>query len=665
MSKKIFLLLLTIFFVAIAYSQTSANEITGGKIQLSGKLLDAESGYPVSYANIGIGKLGIGTVSNMDGEWTLWIPSSATGEKVTISCLGYTTQNEYVSNLLENKVRKIRQTNYQLGEVVVVPDTLINYILKKAYKDIRINYPSSPTLTQGFYRETQRLSDSLYLYFNEAVLNVYKNTYRNQSNFGQIEVEKSRKNVYPGIDSLNDVRFYGGPHFPNDLDIVFSRWDFIRPSEFKKWNYDLEGMFKDSLSFIYTLRFYNRESPNTNYRGKIYIDANSYAYVGFDLTLAGANTSSSSVTPTNISYIPGNTSIKIGYTEKDGLKYLSYINYKTNGLNTSSKTRVYKDIEYVTTSIKTDSVNPIPYSRQFDYTDILSIEAKDYDQSYWKDYNILKESDMMDKQRNLMYNDDASTVQLTKTYNKELTQEEKLMMFLKRFTFEGGIAYLPFKYIGGSHLIAYGNDPATDADANYRDVKTQSFGIATMDGTRFELNKNFSVFANIATALYGLEQINGDLGINFRTTVFPKGRWVFLDLGLGASVSNWKFPVYTINNINGFYINNREFDSKSVDVKAGTSGTGLKGLLGISVRMGKKYELFADGSYWLPLLFKKDYVQFIEKEGPFMGKKKAKVDWNDPNLYYYINEGSGNFKQVTPRFIAEPYHIRFGIRSGF
>lgn len=636
-------------------------------LEIGGRILDDESGYPVSYATIGVGKLGLGTVSNIDGDWTLKVPAKSANEKLSIRCLGYTTQEILVSKIVKGSVIHLKQVSYELGEVVVGPDTLVKYILNRAYKEIKSNYPEEPSLTQGFYRETQRTADSLFLYFNEAVLNVYKNTYKNTSNFGQIEVEKSRKNVFPGIDSLNDVRFYAGPHFPNDLDIVFSRWTFIRPSEYKNWRYELEGMYMDSISNVYTITFYNRKMPNTEFRGKMFIDANTYAYLGFELRRAGINTASSAATNTGASYIPGNTIIKIGYTEKEGLQYLSYINYKTNGLNTTTKTRIYKDIEYITTSIKTDTVKPIPFNRQFDYYDILSIKAENYDQSYWKDYNILQESKMMNKQTNLIYGKEQATEQLTRVYNKELTQEEKIMLFLKRFTFDGGVAYNPYRFISGLHLIGYGTDPVP---ANYdqstgplgKDIKSNNFGLSTMDGIRFELNKNFSLFGTISTALYGMEQVQGDLGLNYRLSVFPRGRWVFLDLGVAGSAVNSKFSVTSISNPeNNLNIDGKSFDSRSINVKVGNSGAGAKGYVGISVRMGKKYELFVDGSYYLPLIYNKKYVQFKEASGPLFGKKSSKVDWDDPNLFYYI----GNQKQTTPAFEVDPYHFRFGIRSGF
>jgi len=624
---------------------------------LRGRIMDAKTGEPLSFATISVNQLGIGTASNLDGEWSLKIPPTGAGNKLSINFMGYTSEVYNISDLKEYTVFKLVPSSFQIKEVVVTNRDFIAELLGKAYKAIPENYPTKPTLCSGFYRETQRVSDTLFLCFDEAVLDVYKNTYRNTTNFGQIKVEKSRKNVFPGIDSINNVRFYGGPHFPNDLDIVFSRWDFIRPSEYKKWSYKLEGTFKDSLREVYAISFKNRAAPNSNFQGRIFIDYDNLAYVGFELRRAGlSGVSSSRSTDSEGTYIPGNTNIKIGYTEKDGLYNLGYISYKTNGINTASKVRIYKDIEYVTTSVKTDSVSPIPFGQQFDYTDILSIEADNYDQSYWKDYNILQESNMLSNQTELLYKKEQAIEKLAKVYNKELTQQEKILMFLKRFTFDGGFAYLPVNYMGGHHQISYGT---ANAD---KDISSKYFGISTMDGIRFELTKQLTIFSTLSAALYGIDQIQYDLGLSYRISLFPSGRWFFLDFGLAGSTTNSKVDICNLTNTdNNLKINGKTFDSDEIKVKAGRSAVGARPVAGLAVRMGKKYELFIDGSYFLPLLFKRDYVQFKETDGPFLGKKSTKIDWNDANLNFTID---GN-RISTPRFEVEPYQFRIGIRSGF
>ena len=623
---------------------------------LHGKIIDASSKVPLAYATLSINKLGIGTASNMDGDWTLQVPASAASEVLSVSFMGYTSRTVNISELSGNATIQLQPKSYQMAEIVVTGNDFCKEFLKKAWDAIPQNYPTQPTLCEGFYRETERLKDSTFLYFNEAVLDVYKNSYKNTTNFGQIRVEKSRKNVFPGIDSINDVRFYGGPHFPNDLDIVFSRWDFIRPSDYSNWKIELIGSLKDSVSNIYILSFKNKKLPNSSFQGKMYIDRDSYAFVGFDFWRAGLSNLAAAQLP-NMEYVPGMTSVKIGYIEQNGIYNLGYINYKTNGLNTASKKRIYKDIEYVTTSIQKDSVTPIPFSQQFDYTDILSIEAQPYDSSYWKDYNILEQSKLMNNQANLSYKKEEALQQLTKTYNRELTAEEKALLFLKRFTFDGGIAYLPVHYTGGTHDLTYqGNTWGS------QEVKTTAFGISSMDGIRFELNKKWSLTGTISTALYGVEQLQMDLGAAYRISLAPSGRLIFMDLGMAASNVTTRLELCKLSNPGGnLVLDGKTFDSKNLVLKAGRTGFGLKPSIGFSVRMGKQYELFTDASWFQSLLFKRDYLQLKEADGFFLTRQSVKTEWNNPALQLKVNGQTMN----SPRFEVQPWNVRIGIRSGF
>ncbi len=635
---------------------------------LSGQVLDAETDETAPYVSIRVERLGLMTVSNEDGRWTLKLPSTAAKEIISFKYLGYSTQSIDISRLPNTSVVYLKPSSVELKEVVISPEKKFE-ILRGAWNAITTNYPVEPTLTQGFYRETQRVNDSLFLYFNEAVLNVFKNTYRNNQNFGQIEVTKSRKNVFPGIDSINDVRFYGGPHFPNELDIVFSRWDFIKPSDFKNWSYDLEGGFSDNGHFVYTIAFKHKVSPLSNFQGRMFIDGDSYAYLGFELKRFGlASFNSAEDLSTDAEYVSGTTSIEIGYVEKGDKYILGHINYKTNGINTVSQVRVFKDIEYVTTSIRTESVEPIPYERQFDYTDILSIEADNYDQGFWKDYNVLQESQLQTKQTQLLYGQEKAIEQLTRVYNTELTQQEKTLLFLKRFTFEGGFSFHPLQSKGGNYVIGYGMDPLFSTIPPTGDqAETISFGLSTTDGIRFSLNKNWSLFGTISTALYGMDQFQTSLGLNFRTPLFPSGRWVFLDLGLGPdfSTSMQKLGKMVVPGGN-VTIEGKKLEAPFLQVKAGQQAFGAIGKAGISVRMGKQYELFAEGNYQLRLL-KRSFVQFKEGDGFFLTRSKSKVDWNNANLYLWLDEHQqGNYMRMTsPTFNVEPWYIRIGIRSGF
>ncbi|MFK7951604.1 MAG: carboxypeptidase-like regulatory domain-containing protein [Ekhidna sp.] len=65
---------------------------------MNGVVLNSKTNQPVSYVSIGIANKNIGTVSNMDGEYTLKIPLSLLSDSITFSSIGYHSAKMLASN---------------------------------------------------------------------------------------------------------------------------------------------------------------------------------------------------------------------------------------------------------------------------------------------------------------------------------------------------------------------------------------------------------------------------------------------------------------------------------------------------------------------------------------------------------------------------------------
>lgn len=84
---------------------------------ITGKVLNAESGEPIPYVNIGIIDLGTGTVSSFEGDFTLSYESD--GDSVTFSSIGYQTKRVIVKEL--KKVSEVSlDTKLYVGEEILV-----------------------------------------------------------------------------------------------------------------------------------------------------------------------------------------------------------------------------------------------------------------------------------------------------------------------------------------------------------------------------------------------------------------------------------------------------------------------------------------------------------------------------------------------------------------
>jgi hypothetical protein len=89
-------------------------------------------------------------------------------------------------------------------------------------------------------------------------------------------------------------------------------------------------------------------------------------------------------------------------------------------LNLRNKKTINMMLEYVTNNVRYDSVKPIPYTEQIQAMEAFSEKATTYDESTWKDYNIIEESISNQEQLKLQFSNDESTKVLTSNLKSKL-----------------------------------------------------------------------------------------------------------------------------------------------------------------------------------------------------------------------------------------------------
>lgn len=107
--KKVYFLLLFLTFLNRIHSQTAI-----------GKIIDAKTKAAVMYANVGIIGKSIGTVTNIDGEYSLPLPDSLNNYILKISCIGY---KSYSIKL--NEFKKMGHYTVELEPDIVSLDVVV------------------------------------------------------------------------------------------------------------------------------------------------------------------------------------------------------------------------------------------------------------------------------------------------------------------------------------------------------------------------------------------------------------------------------------------------------------------------------------------------------------------------------------------------------------
>jgi protease II len=177
------LLLLALIIVAFTNAQNTNQNLTpASQKTITGLVVDKTDGTPLPYAYLKLDNVGIGTVTEGDGKFTITIPKKYDSYTITISYLGFEDLQLSVQNFKTKNGETFAMASEatSLNEVVVkAPEKMpsAKALLKKVIKNIPENYANSPTMITGYYRETMK-ENGVYMKYTDAVSNYYEAPYR-------------------------------------------------------------------------------------------------------------------------------------------------------------------------------------------------------------------------------------------------------------------------------------------------------------------------------------------------------------------------------------------------------------------------------------------------------------------------------------------------------
>jgi hypothetical protein len=249
-----------------------------GQMILKGKVSDVKTGEPLPYATLSVKHRPLGTITNMDGEFELYLPTTSAEDTLLAFMLGY---NSYAIRITEIKDFKYMRIQLEvrpvlLNEVVIVAKKVDpKEIVRRALKSINKNYPQYPSLLKGFYRETYEENNRTVI-LAEAALDIYDNGY-----------QKSRPEKVILTNSRSSKSYRNGA-FANT---VVERWNLAAAalnhnpikhrdrfiSTAKEFLLDSVLYYDDRLVYAISFLSYIARFPNFERRNTLYIDAQNFA----------------------------------------------------------------------------------------------------------------------------------------------------------------------------------------------------------------------------------------------------------------------------------------------------------------------------------------------------------------------------------------------------
>jgi hypothetical protein len=282
-------------------------------IYIEGQVLDIKSRKALPYASVGIQNKHIGTITNQNGNFSLYIPDSLKEDTLRINFIGYEPYSAKLKTLANKRVTiKLKPAPTPIKAVTVRPLSAEEAI-KQVIENFEKNYPQKPFIAEGYYLQ-EMIENGIYIDFIEAYVGIFNPPYgdtsechsrmiqgRTKDDMGEIQflsrfVEKKqakqlRKAERKGntIDSTGisgiSVIFGGPKSIAEDDNIRMFKEGYSE----KKYNkYQLE--FKKNAFLegreLYVIRARSKRAiDNQHIDARLYIDKETFALVKLKTTI--------------------------------------------------------------------------------------------------------------------------------------------------------------------------------------------------------------------------------------------------------------------------------------------------------------------------------------------------------------------------------------------
>ena len=264
--------------------------------RLPGRVLDAKTGRPVSFASVGLRGTTLGTVSNTEGNFLLFIPAEyAARDTVQVSCLGYGSVRLPLARLVAGNdlLVKLTPQAHLLGEVLVKAPLSAAAIVAKARENLSVNYPQAAHSMQFFYRYKDVMGDSVRCH-EEAAVDFY-----DAAGYRRGSAERGSDTRFTQVRQLR--RQATGIYRQQDMSAMWLIWardpvlttrNPLSEGPGSHFDFTREGETEYNGRAIHQIRFVCRK-PNAfttpyaypspvAFEGRMFIDAENYALVKYE-----------------------------------------------------------------------------------------------------------------------------------------------------------------------------------------------------------------------------------------------------------------------------------------------------------------------------------------------------------------------------------------------
>ncbi len=299
-------------------------------ITIKGKVKDKDTKKEVIFASVSIGDTHVGTVTNVEGEFSIKVKNSLAAQNLEFSHIGYKSKKIPLSELKpEGNVILMEPTSVNLEEVTIRPEDG-RLIMELALEKIPENYSKQALNSIGFYRETIKQRKD-YLSISEALVDIYKASYNKDFEEDKVKIYKGRKSSDVKKADTLAVKLQGGPYISLLFDVVKNPYVLISHDVIALYDFSVSDIktIDDKLNYEISFKPRVQNSDEPLYNGRYFIDVKSLAITSaeFSLDLSEPEKSAQMFVkkkPAGLKLTPTSTSYIVAYKERNGKYYFNY-----------------------------------------------------------------------------------------------------------------------------------------------------------------------------------------------------------------------------------------------------------------------------------------------------------------------------------------------------
>ena len=297
---------------------------------IKGKIVDSKTKKELVFATVSVVGTNIGTVTNTEGEFVLKIKNDLNATEIEISYLGYKNLKKQINIFNdETVIIDLELQAISLSEIVIIPENATD-LLNGIRAAIPKNYSIEPNSMMAFYRETI-MQRRKYVAISEAVVEVYKAPYDNDSKNDLVKLIKGRKSADVKKQDTLLFKLEGGPTVSLILDIIKNPYVILEKEMEQYYKYEILNAISIDNKQNFVIQFTQiAENEMALFNGKLYVDAQTLAVTAaeFSMNLADKEKAASMFIrkkPIGLKLTPLSTNYLVKYKQDNGKFYFSYV----------------------------------------------------------------------------------------------------------------------------------------------------------------------------------------------------------------------------------------------------------------------------------------------------------------------------------------------------